>query len=387
MNAPRHALAAGGDPLLLTPGPLTTAPAVREAMLRDWGSRDPAFIALTRRVRERLVALAGGEATHTAVPIQGSGTFAVEAMIGTFMPPDGKVLVLVNGAYGRRILRICACHGHAAAVLETPEDRPVASDAIAAALAADDAVTHVALVHCETTTGVLNPLAQIAAVVAGAGRRLLVDSMSAFGALPIDARTTPFDALAASANKCLEGAPGLAFVICRTEALARCRGRSASLSLDLHDQWQALEATGQWRFTPPTHVLAALDRALEALAAEGGVAGRGARYRANCRLLVDGMRRLGFEPLLADDVQAPVIVTFRMPADPRFAFDAFYNGLRALGYVIYPGKLASAESFRIGCIGSIGEAEIRGALAAVAAVLAEMGVASGAPARAQAGAA
>jgi 2-aminoethylphosphonate-pyruvate transaminase len=369
------------DPVLLTPGPLTTATAVKQAMLRDWGSRDDGFIALNRRVRERLVALAGAEGTHTCVPLQGSGTFAVEAMVATFMPPDGKLLVLINGAYGQRIRRICGYHGHAAAAIQTPEDQAIEPGAVAAALDADEDITHVAVVHCETTSGVLNPVAAIAAVVARAGRRLLVDSMSAFGALPIDARMVPFDALSASANKCLEGVPGVGFVLARTAALAECKGRSSSLSLDLYDQWQAMEKNGQWRFTPPTHVMAALDRAIEAHVAEGGVAGRGGRYRANCRLLVEGMRRMGFETLLPDHLQAPIIVTFRMPADPRFVFESFYDRLRARGYVIYPGKLTVADSFRIGCIGAIGESEIRGALAAVAAVMAEMGVASGAPAR------
>jgi 2-aminoethylphosphonate-pyruvate transaminase len=312
--------------------------------------------------------------------VQGSGTFAVEAMIGTFLPADGKLLVLVNGAYGQRIRRMCAYHGHAVAVIEAAEDRAIEPSAVAAALRADDGITHVAIVHCETTSGVLNPLAEIAAVVAGAGRRLLVDSMSAFGALPVDARMLRFDALAASANKCLEGIPGMAFVICRTAALAECRGRSPSLSLDLYDQWQAMEKNGQWRFTPPTHVVAALDRALDEHAAEGGVAGRGARYRSNCRILVEGLRRLGFETLLPDRLQAPIIVTFRMPADPSFRFETFYDGLRRRGYVIYPGKLTVADSFRIGCIGHLGEPEMRGAVDAVAAVMDEMGVASGAPA-------
>ncbi len=372
--------AAPSEPLLLTPGPLTTSRTVREAMLRDWGSRDRDFVALNAAVRRRLTALAGAEASHVTVPLQGSGTFVVEAMLGTLVPREGKLLVLVNGAYGERMLKIAACHGRASVALRTPEDVPNDPDALDRALAADPAVTHVAVVHCETTSGILNPLPAIAAVTARHGRRLLIDAMSAFGALPLDAREIRFEAVAASANKCLEGVPGVAFAIVEREALLAAAGNSPSLSLDLHDQYLAMEKNGQWRFTPPTHVLAAFQRALNEHEAEGGVEGRGRRYRENCRILVEGMRALGFATLLPDDLQAPIIVTFRMPADPAFRFEEFYDRLRRRGFVIYPGKLTVAPSFRIGCIGRIGAAEMRRALAAVAETMKEMGVASGRPA-------
>jgi 2-aminoethylphosphonate-pyruvate transaminase len=372
------------EPYLLTPGPLTTSITVKRAMLRDWGSRDGEFIALNARIRDRLVRLAGAEGTHVCVPLQGSGTFVVEAMLGTLVPKADRLLALVNGAYGQRMVKIARYHGREVATLETPEDQPNDVGALERALAADRGITHVAAVHCETTSGILNPIERIAAVTAAAGRRLLIDAMSAFGALPLDAREVQFDALAASANKCLEGVPGAGFALVRETALRAAEGNAPALSLDLYDQWVSMERTGQWRFTPPTHVLAALDQALAEHEAEGGVAGRGARYRANCRILIEGMRALGFEPLLADQLQAPVIVTFRMPADPRFLFDDFYDRLRAKGYVIYPGKLTVAPSFRIGCIGRIGPDEMRGALAAIRATLAEMGVASGRPAAAAA---
>jgi len=373
---------AAREPLLFTPGPLTTTRITKEAMLRDWGSRDGAFIAMNARVRRRLTALVHGEASHVCVPLQGSGTFIVEAMIGTLVPPAGKLLVLVNGAYGRRMVRICEYYRRACSVQETPEDRPVDPAALDAALAGDPDLTHVVVVHCETTSGVLNPLEEIAAVTARRQRRLLVDAMSAFGALPLDARRVAFDAVAASANKCLEGVPGVGFAIVRREALEEARGQAPSLSLDLHDQWSAMEKTGQWRFTPPTHVIAALDRALDQHAAEGGVAGREARYRRNCALLVEGLRALGFVTLLPDRLQAPIIVTVRMPADPKFDFETVYERLGRRGYVIYPGKLTVADSFRIGCIGALGEAEMRGVLGAIREVMGELGVASGAPAAA-----
>ncbi|MGH7124146.1 MAG: 2-aminoethylphosphonate--pyruvate transaminase [Stellaceae bacterium] len=362
------------QPFLLTPGPLTTSAETKRAMLRDWGSRDTDFIALNRRVREELVALAGGVGTHIAVPLQGSGTFAVEAMLGTFVPRAGKLLILANGAYGRRMVQMCRYSGRAHVVYETAEDVPPAPPEVGRRLAEDPAITHVAMVYCETTSGILNPVSEVAAEVARHGRRLLIDAMSAFGALPLDAREVRFDAVAASANKCLEGVPGIGFVIAREAALAECEGNAHSLSLDLHDQWRAMERTKQWRFTPPTHVLAAFASALSQHGAEGGIAGRGARYRRNCKILVEGLRALGFETLLPDHLQAPIIVTVHMPADPRFDFERFYDSLREKGFVIYPGKLTVADTFRIGCIGALGETEMRGALEAIGRTLAEFGV-------------
>jgi 2-aminoethylphosphonate-pyruvate transaminase len=375
-----HMPEAPRDPWLLTPGPLTTSATVKAAMLQDWGSRDARFIAINGQVRERLVELAGGAGSHVCVPLQGSGTFAVEAMLATLVPASGRLLIMVNGAYGKRMARIMTYLGRAHRVIEAPEDRAIDPAAAAAALESDPAISHVAVVQCETTSGVLNPVAELAEVVAAAGRKLLVDAMSAFGALPLDARQVPFEALAASSNKCLEGVPGMGFVIIRRDAIEAAAGNAHSLSLDLHDQWQAMEKNGQWRFTPPTHVLVAFARALEEHRAEGGVAGRGQRYRNNCRIMVDGMRAMGFETLLPNQLQAPIIVTFHMPADPAFDFQRFYDRLSERGYVIYPGKLTVADSFRIGCIGRLGEAEMRGALEAIRAVLGELGVASGAPA-------
>ena len=372
-------MSTGRDPWLLTPGPLTTSAATKEAMGRDWGSRDAGFIAMNRRVCEHLVAIAGGEGSHVAVPVQGSGTFAVEAALGTLVPAGAKALVLINGAYGQRMARILETMGRAHATLETPEDSAPDAAEVDAALADDAALTHVAAVYCETTSGILNPIAEIAEVVAKRGRRLIIDAMSAFGALPLDAREMPFDAAVASANKCLEGVPGMGFAIIGREALAASRGNAHSLSLDLFDQWTAMDGNGQWRFTPPTHVVAALDAALDQLEAEGGVAARRARYEANRRALTEGMRGLGFRTLLPDALQAPTIVTFLTPADEAFRFADFYAALAKRGYLIYPGKLTKADSFRIGCMGALGTGEMEGAVAAVAEVIKEMGVTRTAP--------
>ena len=368
------------DPVLLTPGPLTTSATVKAAMLRDWGSRDAEFIEMTRRLSRRLTTLAGGEGTHVCVPLQGSGTFAIEATIGTLLPPTGKLLVLVNGAYGRRMATIAGVIGRRVTALHWPEAEPIAAEGLERALSTDRGITHVAAVHCETTTGMLNPIEEVARVCAHYGRPLIIDAMSAFGALPLDARETRFAAVVASSNKCLEGVPGIAFAIVERDLLRQASGNAPSLSLDLFDQWRGFEADGQWRFTPPTQVVAALDRALDEHEGEGGVAGRGARYRRNSQILVAGMARLGFAPLLPESLQSPIIVTFRMPADPRFVFDGFYGRLRQRGFVVYPGKLARTDSFRIGCIGRIDEEIMSRAVEAIADAVAAMGVRSGAPA-------
>ena len=367
------------DPWLLTPGPLTTSLTVKRAMLHDWGSRDQNFMAINARMQQRLVAMIGGQGVFACVPMQGAGTFAVEAMVNSFVPRDGKLLVLVNGNYGKRIVRMCSYSKRAVARLDWADDQPVDPARVAKALAEDAAITHVAVVHCETTSGILNPVADVARVVAQAGRKLLIDAMSAFGAIDLDSRSVPFQAVAASSNKCIEGVPGLSFVLARIDDLKQSEGRAPALVLDLFDQWQALEKTGQYRFTPPIHCIVAFDQALTEHEEEGGVAGRGARYRNNWKILITGMRAMGFETLLPDHLQAPIIVTFRMPADPRFQFQTFYDKLKDCGYVIYPGTLTASPSFRIGCIGRLDESHMKGALAAIKAAMAEMGVASGSP--------
>jgi len=380
MSKTKPAASDTGDPLLLTPGPLTTSAAVKQAMVHDWGSRDAEFLRINRMVLDKIVELAGGEGTHVTVPVQGSGTFAVEAMITSFVPRAGKLLVLINGAYGQRARKIVEIAGRAVVVHETPEDTPPDLAALDKLLAADKAISHVFAVHCETTSGILNPIAETAALVARHGRRLLVDSMSAFGALDIDARKVPYDAMAASSNKCLEGVPGLGFVVCRTAALAECKGNATTLVLDLFEQAENFAKTGQYRFTPPIHVIVALGKAIEEHAAEGGVTGRGKRYRDNAKVLIDGMRAMGFRTLLGEKLQAPIIVTFHMPTEPKFVFQRFYDGLKDRGYVIYPCKLTVADSFRIGCIGRLYPENMKGALAAVREVLDEMRVSNGGPA-------
>lgn len=365
-----------GDPLLLTPGPLTTSKAVKESMVHDWGSRDAAFISINKAVMEGLPKIIHGEGRFSCVPMQGSGTFAVEAMLTTFVPRNGEVLVLINGAYGQRAKRILDIAGRVVVVHETAEDTPPDLAEVERILASRPSITHVFAVHCETTSGIRNPIAEIAAIVERQGRRFLVDSMSAFGALPLDSREVRFDAVAASSNKCIQGVPGLGFVLCRNEALAETQGNATTLVLDLYDQHAVFGKTGQYRFTPPIHVIVAFHRALEEFRAEGGVAGRGGRYADNARILIEGMAAMGFETLLPASLQAPIIVTFHMPRDPNFVFQRFYDALKDRGFVIYPGKLTVADSFRIGCIGDLHAKDMRAALAAIGEVVAEMGVSS-----------
>ncbi len=364
---------------LLTPGPLTTSQAVRDAMLKDWGSWDDDFRAITRTMRDRLLAMIGPSEGFDCVPMQGSGTFAVEAMLGSFVPRDGKVLVLANGAYGQRAAQTLDYLGRACELLDKGDYLPPRGAEVAARLSADPAITHVVAIHCETSSGILNPLDEIAAATQAAGRKLLVDSMSGFGALPLEPAALPCAAFVSSANKCIEGAPGFGFVIARKDELHASRGNAHSLSLDLYAQWQVMEKTGQWRFTPPTHVVAAFLAALDGHAAEGGAPARLARYVRNRDTVVHGMRALGFETLLDDRWLSPIIVTFFCPADPRFSFPAFYDAMKARGFIIYPGKLTVADSFRIGCIGQIDMDVMRRVCSAAAEALDDMGVTSAAP--------
>jgi 2-aminoethylphosphonate-pyruvate transaminase len=375
INTPRL-----GEPFLLTPGPLTTSYAVKQAMLRDWGSWDDDFRAMTADLRKRVLALTGDtKGVLDCVPMQGSGTFAVEAMIGTFVPKGGHVLVLANGAYGKRAAETVQCIGRRLTLIDKGDYMPPRGDEVAAALASDPSITHVLAIHCETSSGILNPVGEIADAVHAAGRKLLIDSMSAFGAIDLNFEDIRYEAMVSSANKCIEGVPGFGFIIARKDALDAAKGNCHSLSLDVHAQWATMNKTGQWRFTPPTHVVAAFLVALKAHEAEGGVAGRGARYARNRDVMVAGMCELGFETLLQDRWLSPIIVTFFCPADPKFIFAEFYNLMKDKGFIIYPGKLTVVDSFRIGCIGQMDEYIMRDVVKAAKDALAEMGVVSAAP--------
>ncbi len=354
------------EPRLFTPGPLTTDARVRQAMGRDWGSRDAAFIALTAELRERLLAVANGAASHVAVPLQGSGTFILEAAVGTLVGQTDKLLVVVNGAYGRRMAAIGRRLGLAVETLDHADNEPADLDRLAAALQADRQITHVSLVHVETTTGLLNPLEAVTALCAAQGRALIVDAMASFGALPLDLAATPVAAVLASSNKCLEGPPGIGFALVERATLEAAEGRNPSMSLDLHAQWAGFEANGQWRFTPPVQVAAGLVEALRLHEAEGGAAARLARYRRHFDRLAGALEQLGYRLYLDRAVQAPIIATFRPRPDRPFDFEALYGRLAERGLVIYPGKLTDAQTFRIGVIGALTDADFDELIAAIA---------------------
>jgi 2-aminoethylphosphonate-pyruvate transaminase len=364
------------DRPLFTPGPLTTSLPVRQAMMRDFGSRDDGFIELVADIRRRLPRLGGVEAgpAWQTVLMQGSGTFGIESVLSTCLPADGHLLVLVNGAYGERMLQMAAVHRIRVSTLRWPEDQAVDPAEVARTLASDPSVTHVAVVHCETTTGLLNPVDEVGAVVREAGCLYLVDGMSAFGGVECSLEAMGADVLVSSSNKCIEGVPGFSFVLIRTPVLESCAGQARTLTLDLHAQWVGLQANGQFRFTPPTHALLAFHQALLELESEGGVAVREARYRENQTVLRDGLRAMGLQTYLPDALQGPIITSVLHPRDPAFCFAEFYRRLAGEGVVIYPGKLTRADCFRIGSIGRIFSADMRALLRLIDAVLREMGV-------------
>jgi 2-aminoethylphosphonate-pyruvate transaminase len=361
--------------ILFTPGPLTTSAMVKRAMLRDLGSRDDEFIERVRDIRRRLLAIGHvAEPEYTAVIMQGSGTFGVESVLSSTLPRDAHLMVVVNGAYGRRMVDIASVLNINHDALVYPEHARVIPAEVGEHLGADPTITDVAVVHCETTSGLLNPVMEIGAVVKQYGRRYIVDAMSSFGGIPMNVADSGIDYLISSANKCIQGVPGFSFVLARRSELIDTRGYARSLSLDLFSQWQELERSGQFRFTPPTHVLLAFHRALLELEAEGGVAMRALRFAANQRDLVEGMHHLGFKTYLSPENQSQIITSFRYPRHVNFSFRAFYEALSAKGYVIYPGKVSNVDCFRIGTIGDIGRADVSGLLVAIQTTLAEMGV-------------
>ncbi len=374
MNRP--SLPRSADKPLFTPGPLTTSQTVKLAMMRDLGSRDGEFVAVVKHVREELLDLAGVSQRdgYEAVLLQGSGTFGVEAVVSSVIPSRGKLLVCVNGSYGDRIAKMAEVHHIPVATVRAAEDQPIDPAAVEQALTADPAITDVAIVHCETTSGIINPIEAIGRITRQHGKTYFVDSMSAFGAVPFDFKACEIDYLVSSANKCIEGVPGFSFAICRRAALEATAGFARTLSLDLLAQWKGLEGNGQFRFTPPVQAILAFHQALVELRAEGGVAGRATRYRANHDCLLEGMNALGFEEYLPRRLQGYLITSFRYPAHPNFHFEEFYTRLNDRGFVIYPGKVSNADCFRIGHIGRLFPSDSRALLHAIGDVLQDMGV-------------
>jgi 2-aminoethylphosphonate-pyruvate transaminase len=369
-------LPASRDKLLFTPGPLTTSLSVKQAMLHDAGSWHFEFNAKVKAIREKLLSIAGlsREADWETILLQGSGTFGVEAVFATCVPSNGKVVVLTNGAYGERMVLMLQHAKIDHVVLRTSEETPNDSAPLEQLLREDKSITHVAIVHCETTTGILNPIEEVGEVTKRHGRFYVVDAMSSFGAIPIDFNTTGIDYLISSANKCLEGVPGFSFVIARRSALTACEGSPRSLSLNLLEQLRGFDKNGQFRYTPPTHSVLAFEQALKELDQEGGVPARGARYRTNHDVLVSGMQQMGFRAYLNPAVQSCIITSFFYPDDPGFSYQDFYRRLSDKGFIIYPGKISQADTFRIGSVGRLFESDMRALLAAIRETIEEMGL-------------
>ncbi|WP_447747540.1 2-aminoethylphosphonate--pyruvate transaminase [Aeromonas veronii] len=359
------------DYLLLTPGPLSTTATVRAAMLQDSCTWDADYNqGVVEPIRRELVRLATGpkyQSDYSAVLLQGSGSYVVESVLGSAIGVDECLLIINNGAYGARMGEMARCLGLRHYELDCGETNRPEPAAIEAMLACHPEITHLAMVHCETTTGMLNPLEEVAALCQRRGIRLIVDAMSSFGGIPIDMGRLGIEFLISSANKCIQGVPGFGFVIARRAALAACAGRARSVSLDLHAQWQTMEQQGgKWRFTSPTHTVLAFAQALRELDEEGGIEARHQRYSENQRTLVAGMAALGFAPLLPEKWQSPIITAFYSPAHPDYRFADFYQRLKAQGFVIYPGKVSQADCFRIGNIGDVTPERVRDLLAAMA---------------------
>ena len=365
--------------LLLTPGPLTTTRTVRESMMQEYSTWDVDYNGIVQSIRTRLVELATSDAanpdTHTAVLMPGSGTFTVESVVGSVIPSDGKLLVLNNGAYGARITTIARMLKVDTVELGQAEIEPTDLGQVEQMLADDPAITHVAMVHCETTTGMLNPVEAVGEIVRRLGRVFILDAMSSFGGIPMSMELTGAHYLISSANKCIQGVPGFGFVVADRAMLEATEGWSRSHSLDLFDQWREMETNGgKWRFTSPTHVVSAFARALDELKDEGGIEARHTRYVANQKTMVKGMRALGFRTLLGDDLQSPIITSFYYPDDAEFEFQKFYDALKSRGFVIYPGKVSHAQCFRIGSIGDVQPEDMTGLVGRISEVIDELGI-------------
>ena len=341
--------------LLLTPGPLSTAQTVREAMLQDWCTWDDDYnVEIVQNIRGRLVGLAAHHTElYTSVLLQGSGTYSVEATIVNAVPVTGKLLILSNGIYGDRMADIARYAGLNYAVLACEQTEVPSIAALERFLQDHADITHIAFVHCETTSGILNPLVELCRTAKKYGKTLIVDAMSSFGGIPFDMEELGIDFMVSSANKCIEGVPGFGFIIARRDHIERCKGNSPSLSLDIYDQWETMEKQrGKWRYTSPTHTVRAFKQALDELDAEGGINARNKRYRINQQILRDGMEEMGYKSLIPYELQSPIITSFEYPAE-NFSFRDFYAQLKKAGFVIYPGKISKMETFRIGTIGQV----------------------------------
>lgn len=358
------------DKLLFTPGPLTTTKGVKEAGMHDMGSREHEFITHVREIRNKLLELAHvNNQDYDSVIMQGSGTFGIESVISSAVPDTGMLLNIINGAYGHRISKIARIHSIPLVELIYEENQLPDLNEIETVLKDNSLITHITVIHGETTTGLLNPIAEIGELAAASNTALIVDAMSTFGAYDIDIRSMNISYLISSSNKCIEGIPGFSFILAKRNELEKCKDQSRTLSLDLYEQWVGLNLNGQFRFTPPVQGLLSFHQALKELEIEGGINARAIRYHENNTLLVSEMKKLGFILYLDDISRSYIITSFLFPKHRNFSFDLFYSKLSERGFVIYPGKLSKTECFRIGNIGQLYLADIKALVAAIKEVL------------------
>ena len=353
------------DPYLFTPGPLTTSYTTKRSMLTDYGSWDEDFNKITNKIQKKLIKVVNGDKTFCCTPLQGSGSFGVEAMLINYINKNEKILILINGAYGERIAKICKYHKIKHKNFIWEEEKPINLEKLENIIKKNKDIDHLAFVHCETSTGILNPLEKVSNLCKKYKIGLFIDAMSTFGGINIDVKKVNFKAIVASSNKCLEGVPGITFVISKVADIKKCKGNSDNLCMDLYDQWNYMEQTGRWRYTPPTHVVVALLEALTQFEKEGGTKARYKRYQNNLFTLLNGLQKLGFESLLNPEDQSPIIATFISPTNKKFNFSKFYSYLKSKGFIIYPGKMANRDSFRIGCIGHINSKIIKQLVASI----------------------
>ncbi|MCL1829890.1 MAG: 2-aminoethylphosphonate--pyruvate transaminase, partial [Oscillospiraceae bacterium] len=338
---------------LLTPGPLTTRYSVKHAMLTDHCTWDDEYKAITASIANDLTKIAVGDESseYVTILLQGSGSYAVEAMINCLNDKDDRILFLVNGEYGRRMVRMADNAGCSYELLNFEDTEAIDCKIVDNTLRNNPGINSVIFVHCETTTGIINPLKDIARLAKSYGKKVFVDAMSSFGAYEIDMKAFRIDGLASSANKCLEGLPGLSFVIVDRQIIEQSKGKATSLCLDLYEQYRSLyEEGGKFRFTSPTNILLALRQAIDEYMKEGGLPARRARYIKNHTTLVEELRKLDISPLIAADIQSYIITTFELK---DIEFTSFYEMLKNNGFIIYPGKLTTVPTFRIGNIGDV----------------------------------
>lgn len=345
------------DTRLFTPGPLNTSAQVRAAMNTDVGSRTPTLSEVTRKIRASLQEIANCSPDYTAVLLQGSGTFALEAMVTSLLTTQEHfVLVVSNGVYGDRIGQICQVHGIKHILLKLETTMPINASLVEEALRQNNKITHIVAVQFETAIGVLNDVNSLLQVAAIHNCEVMIDAMSSFGALPIDYSSPALTAVASSANKCLHSVPGVSFVIVRLEKLLGS-ANPRTISLDLKAQYQEFEKSGQWRFTPPTHALLAFSAAIDEFINAGGIQARLQHYSALNKQLIDGLGAINIHPAIATEYRAPMITTFIINNE-MLSFKFLYNELFKYGLVIYPSSFIQEKSFRVGCIGDINSSDI-----------------------------